>query len=245
MPTVAILAGGFASRLGELTRQTPKSLLEVAGRPFIFHQLEVLVRQGVRDVVLCLGHLGDLIQTAVGDGRSLGLRVRYSWDGGRPLGTGGAIRAALPLLGDDFLLLYGDSYLQCDFRKVAAALRQSSYAALMTLLRNEDRWDRSNVVFRDGLVVRYDKSRPTAGMRYIDYGLSGFRRAAFERYILKEPLDLSDVYCHLVARAGLGGYVVTRRFFEIGTPSGLEETRRYLSGVRGRTGCNSGLEARE
>jgi NDP-sugar pyrophosphorylase family protein len=151
MLPVAILAGGLATRLRPMTDRVPKSLLSIAGRPFIFHQLELLKNQGIDRVVLCVGHLGDQVKAAVGDGRALGLAIDYSFDGGELLGTGGALKRALSLLGDKFFVLHGDSYLPCSFAPIQSAYEAARRPALMTVLRNDNHWDKSNVLFRSNL----------------------------------------------------------------------------------------------
>jgi NDP-sugar pyrophosphorylase family protein len=226
---VAILAGGKATRLGELAQTTPKSLMEIAGKPFVAHQLELLRRHGIDDVVFCVGHLGEQLMAAVGDGAAYGMRVRYSCDGARALGTGGAIRKAAPLLGPRFLVLYGDSYLECDYQAIAQGFVESHRDGLMTVLRNEGRWDRSNVTYRDGRIVRYDKVNTTPDMEHIDYGLGVFNVNAFESHPPEHPFDLVEVYQDLLAGDQLAAYEVTTRFYEIGGPEGLAETRQHLS----------------
>ncbi len=144
---VCILAGGRGTRLGELVRGTPKPLLSVAGEPFLFHQLRLLRRHGARRVVLCVDYLGHQIEKTVGDGRMLDLEVSYVRDHTGSSGTAGAIRGALSVLGDEFLVLYGDTYLPIDYGAVLAAFRTSGLPALMTVLRNENRWDTSNAGF--------------------------------------------------------------------------------------------------
>jgi N-acetyl-alpha-D-muramate 1-phosphate uridylyltransferase len=226
---VAILAGGKATRLGELARRTPKSLMDIAGRPFAVHQLELLRRHGIDDVVFCVGHLGEQLESVVGDGSEYGVRVRYSSDGERPLGTGGAIRNAMPLVGPRFFVLYGDSYLDCDYEDIARSFVDSRREGLMTVLRNDGQWDRSNVVYRDGRIIRYDKVHTTPDMRHIDYGLGVFDARAFEKFPPGQAFDLVEVYQDLLAANRLAAYEVTTRFYEIGGPAGLEETRRHLS----------------
>jgi N-acetyl-alpha-D-muramate 1-phosphate uridylyltransferase len=224
---VAILAGGLATRMHPLTERIPKALIEVAGRPFIEHQLALLRREGVDRVVLCLGFLGAMIEACVGDGARFGLSVSYSFDGERPLGTGGALLRALPLLGEHFFVLYGDSYLDIAYAPVQAAYCDSGLPALMTVFRNEGRWDTSNVLYDGKRVVRYDKQHATEDMKYIDYGL-GVLNGDTLRTSTDEAFDLSDLYGALARDGRLAGFEVTRRFYEIGTPSGLAETDGYL-----------------
>jgi len=226
---VAILAGGLATRMHPTTKRIPKALLEVAGRPFIEHQLALLRREGVDRVVLCVGFLGEMIKARVGDGTGFGLSVSYSFDGERLLGTGGALRRALPLLGEHFFVLYGDSYLDIAYAPVQAAYRQSGLPALMTVFRNEGRWDTSNVLFDGNQVVRYDKRNPSEDMKFIDYGL-GILNGDILRASKDEAFDLSDLYGALALEGKLAGFEATRRFYEIGTPSGLAEADGHLRG---------------
>ena len=226
---VAILAGGLATRLRPITERIPKSLVDVAGRPFAEHQIELLRRNHISDIVFLVGHLGELVEQALGDGSRWGVRVRYVFDGPTQLGTGGALRAALPALGESFFVLYGDSYLDCDYGAIERAFAGSGRSALMTVCENDDRWDRSNVMFRDGRIMAYDKVGRTPGMRHIDYGLGAFRASVFSARAAGEPFDLAAVYQDLLARGDLAGYDVGGRFYEIGSPAGLEETRGYLS----------------
>ncbi|MEZ4361880.1 MAG: nucleotidyltransferase family protein [Kofleriaceae bacterium] len=226
---VAILAGGLATRMGALTRDVPKALLDVAGRPFLAHQLDLLRAAGLRRVVLCVAHLADQIEAAIGDGRALGLDIAYSHDGEELQGTGGALRRALPLLGERFLVLYGDSYLQCDYAAIAQAFRDSGKLGLMTVYRNDGLYDRSNVELRDGKIVRYDKSPGAGELTHIDWGLGGLTAEAFASHPARGKLDLVSIYQELLARDQLLGYEVERRFYEIGSAAGLEETRNLLS----------------
>jgi NDP-sugar pyrophosphorylase family protein len=226
---VAILAGGLATRLHPLTHRTPKSLLSVAGRPFIFHQLEWLRRQGVEHVVLCLAHLGEQIRAAVDGALAPGLSVRYSFDGATLLGTGGALRAALPLLGEEFFVVNGDSYLPCSLRRIQAAYRAARSPALMSVVRNDNRWDRSNVLFSNGRLLAYDKRAPQPHMTHIDFGVSVLSRAAFDPYAHAAVLDLADVLHDLSLRGELAAFEVSERFYEIGSVQGLKDTEEFLS----------------
>ena len=172
LPTVCILAGGLGTRLGERVADTPKPLLEVAGRPFLLHQLRLLSENGARHVVLCVGYLGEQIEERIGR-EAFEIRIDYSYDSPGLDGTLGAVRRALPLLPDRFLVLYGDTYLRLDYRAATSAWNDSGCLGLMTVLRNDGRWDTSNTVFADGRVVAYDKEAPTPEMHWIDYGLGG------------------------------------------------------------------------
>jgi NDP-sugar pyrophosphorylase family protein len=229
---VAVLAGGLATRLGPITERMPKSLVDVAGRPFAEHQIELLRRNGVSEIVFLVGHLGDMVRDRLGDGARFGVRLRYVFDGPRPLGTGGAIHRALPELADPFFVLYGDSYLECDYAAIERAFVAGRAAGLMTVCENDDRWDRSNVRFVDGRIEAYDKTGSTPGMRHIDYGLGAFRREAFGGRGDDEAFDLAALYQQLLAEGRLQAFEVRGRFYEIGSPVGLEETRAHLSSPR-------------
>ncbi|OPY57813.1 MAG: D-glycero-alpha-D-manno-heptose 1-phosphate guanylyltransferase [Syntrophorhabdaceae bacterium PtaU1.Bin034] len=224
----AILAGGLSTRLGPLTKTVPKALVDVAGKPFIARQLDCLRQQGIGRVVLCLGHLGEQVRAFVGDGSAFGLEARYSWDGPFLLGTGGALRRALPLLGTHFFVLYGDSYLLADFGAVERGFVASGKPALMTVLRNDDQWDKSNVLFRDGCIVEYNKRAPGAEMTHIDYGLGVLSASLLESVPADSPFDLADIYHGLSTRGLLAGIEVFDRFYEIGSSKGLAETREYF-----------------
>jgi len=225
---VAILAGGLARRMFPVTQSIPKALLDVAGEPFIVHQLRLLESQGITRVVLCLGHLGEMIREVLAAQPCARLDIAYSFDGPRLLGTAGALKNALPLLGDAFFVLYGDSYLTCSFREIQSAFDRSGKQAMMTVFRNEGRWDTSNMEF-DGAEIRdYDKVRQTPRMQHIDYGLGVLTRAAFGSVPDDGAVDLADVYQQLLKRGQLAGYEVTERFYEIGSAQGLNDTRDFL-----------------
>lgn len=226
LPPVCILAGGLGTRLGGRVTDTPKPLLEVAGEPFLNHQLRLLARHGAKRVVLCVGYRGEQIKSRIGTGLE-GLSIAYSFDGPGLDGTLGAVRRALPLLGERFLVLYGDTYLRLDYRGATEAWRASGLPAMMTVLHNEGRWDSSNVLYRGGVLLRYDKREPTPEMQWIDYGLGGLESRAFE-YVSSSTRDLSDLYHELAERGLLCGVEATERFFEIGTPAGLAETDAFL-----------------
>jgi NDP-sugar pyrophosphorylase family protein len=225
---VVILAGGLATRLRPLTEKLPKSLVEVAGHPFLEHQIALLRRNGVTEIFLCVGYLGEMIESLFGDGKRFGVRIDYSYDGEKLLGTGGAIRKLLPKLPKDFFVLYGDSYLPIDYQAVATYFRASAKPALMTVFHNENAWDRSNVWFEGETIRRYSKTERLSQMRYIDYGLTVCSRPIFDDHPAAEPFDLGVVFEELSQRGELAGYEVQHRFYEIGSPQGLEELDRLL-----------------
>ncbi len=229
IPPVAILAGGLATRLYPLTESIPKALIDINGHPFIFHQLEILKQKGIEKVVMCIGNLGEMIQETVGDGSAFGIEVQYSFDGDVLLGTGGAIKKAIPLLGDEFFILYGDSYLTCDYQDVYRTFAANYKLGLMTVFRNSNQFDRSNVIFQNGEIVMYDKTQQPPEMLHIDYGLGLLRKVVFDNYPDDQKFDLADVYMKLVSQRQLLGYETTDRFYEIGSHQGIEELRDYLA----------------
>lgn len=231
MLPVAILAGGLATRLRPITTTIPKAMVEVAGQPFICHQLAYLKRQGVTEVVMCIGYLGDMIEAEVGDGSAFGLKVRYSPDGEKLLGTGGALKQALPLLDEAFFVLYGDSFLPIDFAAVEKDFAASGKPALMTVLKNGNRWDKSNVVYRDHQLVEYNKQQTRPDMEYIDYGLGVLRREVFDGTPEQESFDLAGLYHQLSVQGQLAGHEVHQRFYEMGSFEGLKETEAYLAAL--------------
>lgn len=228
MLPLALLAGGLAVRLRPHTLKVPKALIEVAGEPFIAHQLRLMRREGIGRVVLCVGYLGEQIEAYVKDGGQFGLSVDYSYDGPHLLGTGGALRKALPSLGPQFLVMYGDSWLDTDFAPIVAAFRNSGKPALMTVFRNEGRWDVSNVWYRDGVIKRYDKVERAPQMQHIDWGLSAVTADLLARQAADTAFDLAEIYAALARDGQLAGYEVATRFYEIGSTDGLRETDALL-----------------
>jgi NDP-sugar pyrophosphorylase family protein len=227
---VAILAGGLATRLRPATEKIPKALVSVAGEPFLAHQLRLLKKAGICRVVVCVGYRGEMIEHEFGDGGRFGINLSYSFDGPELLGTGGAVKKALPLLGEHFFVLYGDSYLPIDYVAPARTFAASGKLGVMTVFRNEGRWDSSNVWFANGVIKNYDKKQVVAEMKHIDYGLGLFRPEALDSWPESKPFDLADVYRELMATNELAGYEVRQRFYEIGSPEGLAELDEVLRG---------------
>ena len=229
-----ILAGGLGTRMRPQTEDVPKALIPVAGRPFAEHQLTWLAGQGVRSVVYGIGEKGAQVRDFVGSGRRWGLEVAYADEGDRLLGTGGAVRLAVDegLLDGGFLVLYGDSYLSLDVGELWAASGCGA-TPVLSVYRNDGRWDASNAVFEDGFVTRFEKGRADAadiGMHYIDYGLSVLTRAVVETHIPDSaPHDLAGVYGALAEAGQLRGVEATERFYEIGSPQGLADLEAHLA----------------
>ena len=226
---VALLAGGLATRLRPITEKIPKLLIEVAGEPFFSHQIRLLKAAGLTRIVLCVGYLGEQITELYGDGSKYGLEIKYSFDGPKLLGTGGALIQALPLLGDAFYVLYGDSYLPIDYRKIGSHFLSSRKQGLMTVYRNEGLYDSSNVWFESGEIKLYDKKAKLPAMKHIDYGLGLFKASAFDGFSRTEVVDLAEVQMKLVSNHKLCGYEMHERFYEIGSIEGLRELNTILA----------------
>jgi NDP-sugar pyrophosphorylase family protein len=228
----ALLAGGLATRLRPITEKIPKALVDLNGKPFIDHQLALLHRNGIRRVVMCLGYRGEMVEQHCGDGSRYGMELKYSFDGDKLMGTGGALKRAAHLLDDVFWVMYGDSYMDIDYRAALDFFDRSAAQGLMTVLCNQGRWDKSNVVFKGGRLVKYDKRNVTPEMDYIDYGVGILRRETLDEIPDDRPVDLAELYTRMVDERRMVGYEVTNRFYEIGTPAALEEARAYLASSR-------------
>ena len=227
---MVILAGGLGTRLRPLTYELPKVLVPVDGKPFLHHQIELLKEHGVRDIVLCVGHLADQIKAYFGQGDRLGVRIRYSEERGMLLGTAGALKNAEPLLEDDFFLLYGDSYLLVDYCEVMRYFRNGAGGlGLMVVYHNADRYERSNVIVRDGRVAVYDKEGRTPGMEHINYGLSVLRKQALGLVPAGRPFSQEELYRLLIERGELLAWETNYRFYEIGSERGLAEFRELVA----------------
>ena len=230
LPPLAILAGGLATRLRPITETIPKVLVPVNGEPFLAHQLRLAQRQGFTRVVLCIGHLGEQVEHWVEQHRqAFALTVAFSHEGPDRRGTGGALRHALPHLGEHFFMLYGDSYLDVEAAPIHDAFLEARAPALMSVLHNHDQWDASNVIFDGRMVLAHDKTlRGQPGMEWVDFGFSVFTRAVVEAWPTPDPWDLSALTGALARDGHLAGFEVTQRFYEIGKPEGLAETEAYL-----------------
>lgn len=228
---IAILAGGLATRLWPITETIPKALIDINGEPFIAHQLRLLRKNNITKVVLCVGYLGEQIEAVVGNGKNFDLTVKYSYDSpknGQLLGTAGSLKKALPFLGESFLVIYGDSYLPCDYEAAQKTFIAQKLLSLMTVFYNQGQWDKSNVKYRDHQIMMYDKQSLDPELEYIDYGLGAFHAAAFDVVPNGVPYDLADLYQTLLHQKQLGVWESKARFYEIGSLSGIEETKQFL-----------------
>jgi NDP-sugar pyrophosphorylase family protein len=228
MLPVAILAGGLATRLRPLTETIPKSMIEICGYPFAHWQTKLLAKAGVLEIVYCVAYKSEMIEEFLGDGSKYGVQIRYSHDGPKQLGTGGAIIKALPDLGNRFMVLYGDSYLPIDFSKVENRYEESHKPALMTVYANNGKFDSSNVDYTGGVIYRYQKGTESSEMTHIDYGLSCFDQEVFLNYNLDSPLDLAQVFTELASQKLLAGYEADERFYEIGSRQGILDFKAYV-----------------
>jgi len=223
-----ILTGGLGTRLRPITQKVPKAMVEVRGRPFLEYELDLLRRGGIDDVVLCVGHLGELIEDHFGGGSRLGLSLRYSWDGPRLLGPAGALKRAEPLLGDRFFVTYGDAYLRAPYRAMMDSFRDSGKLAMMAAYRNENKHGRSDIEVRMGYVVRYDK-RGKDKLRWINFGVTALQKRALSLIPKGVEYGEQEFYGELIAKKELLSFPVTKRFYEIGNPASLAEFSRFVT----------------
>jgi len=232
MYPAVILAGGLATRLRPLTETIPKALVDINGEPFIAHQLRLLSKQGITDIILSVGYRNEMIRDYVGDGKEFDVRVTYVEDGPQLLGTGGAIKNALKeMQTNSFFVLYGDSYLPCDYRAVQEFFINSDKFGLMTVFHNEDQWDTSNIEFSNHEIVAYDKKIKTSRMKYIDYGLGILTKESFASVQEEEIFDLSFLYQLLLAKKRLAAYEIKERFYEAGSLTGIDGLKYYLERI--------------
>lgn len=225
---IAILAGGLATRLQPLTEKIPKSMIMINGKPFLQYQLEFLKKEGITDIVLCVGYLSEQIETYFGDGKRFGVNIKYNRERGRLLGTAGALKNAERLLEDVFFVMYGDSYLLLNFKEVMSYYKRFNKSALMVVYKNYDKYDKSNVVVEDGLVKKYDKKHKTKDMIYIDYGVSILRKEVLNMISENQVYSLEDLFPALIKQNEMLAFETQARFYEIGSRRGLEDFKKYV-----------------
>lgn len=231
MLPVVVLAGGLATRLRPITEKVPKSLIAINNIPFVLHQLNLFMQNGINHVHFCLGHLGKMVEKVVEESIfSKTIKITYSYDGEKLLGTGGAIRKALSFLPDTFFITYGDSFLDIDYQNIESRFLKSVHEnyGLMTVFKNSNQFDTSNVIFENSRIILYSKKQLTDKMDYIDYGLGILRKSHFNNFPDETPFDLSDIYEKLAINGELIGYEAHERFYEIGSVKGIEDLSIYL-----------------
>lgn len=229
MMQAVILAGGLGTRLKPLTEEIPKSMIPIQGKPFLEHQLKLLRQGGISDIVLCVGYLGEKIKEYFGDGKEFGVEIKYSEETEKLLGTAGALENAWDLLDDTFFVTYGDAYLILDYRGVMGYFKKFNKLGLMVVLKNFDRYDKSNVVVEGDLIKVYDKQRRAPNMVYIDFGVSVLRKKALDLVPKGKVIDLEEFYQELIGRKELLAFETQQRFYEVGSKKGLEEFERLVS----------------
>ncbi len=227
-PQLLILAGGMATRLVPISKKLPKSLIEIKGKPFIFYQLEQAKKRGIKEIILCIGNMGNLIYEKIQNGEKFGLNIKYSNEGSKLLGTGGAIYNAKDILRDPFFVLYGDSWINAEYDKMYRKFQSSNYPALISVFKNNNQWDKSNITVNGEFVTEYNKTQTSKEHRYIDYGLSLVTKEIFRDFKNSVKFDLGDVYSHLSKQKQLEAFEVYDRFYEIGSFQGIKETRNNL-----------------
>src|SRR5208337_3665397 len=220
---------GLGTRLGRLTQTIPKSMVPVNGKPFLEHEIGLLKRSGIGDFVLCVGHLGEKVEDYFGSGSRWGVRVMYSYDGPKLMGPAGALKGAEPLLEECFFVTYGDAYLRADYRSIMSTLLDSGRLGLMTVYENHNRYSKSDVVVREGHVVRYDKEGRGRGMDWVNFGVSALRKRALALVPSGRECDEEEFYGELIRRDELLAFPVKERFYEIGSPGALREFERFIS----------------
>jgi len=224
---LVILCGGLATRLGRLSKNTPKSMITVDGKPFLEHQINYAKQYGITDIVLCVGHLSDHIKNYFGDGKEFGVSIAYSHDGDTLLGPIGALKRAEPLLNEVFFTLYGDSFVFVDFKDMYSVFMEKNTLGMMSVYQNFDKIDKSNLIIKDDRVVQYNDKK-TKDMTYIDYGSSIFKKKALSLIPTDTFFSTYDFYSQLVSFDELSAYKVNKRFYHIGNPNALEEFRDYV-----------------
>ncbi len=230
--TLVVLAGGLATRLGKVTKKIPKSLIEINDKPFILKQLELFRKYKIQHVHFCLGHLGEMIQEVV-DKSNFGkcIKITYSFDGDTALGTGGAVKKSLKYLSEVFFVTYGDSYLDINYSEISQFFLKHADTdnGLMTVYKNDNKFDTSNVIIQNNRIFKYSKSNILETMNYIDYGLGILRKSHLKTYQNGESFDLSEIYEKLADESKLLAYQSLKRFYEIGSFQGIRDLSYKLN----------------
>ena len=223
------MAGGLATRLRPITEKIPKGLVEIDGKPFLEYQIKLLKKYEIKNIILCVGYKGEMIEEYFGDGENFGVKISYSKES-KPLGKGGAIRKAFNKLRKNFFVMYGDAYLNFDYKDIISFYEKSKGTAVLSIYKNKGKYDSSNVILDNNGKVLYDKSNPSSNMEYIDYGLSVLNKDLVKKFIPSQGFyDLADFYNEISKKELLLGYEVNERFYEIGSFGGLDEFKKYIN----------------
>ena len=225
---IVVLCGGKATRLYPLTKKIPKSMIRFEGKPFLEQQLDLLKKNRIFDIVLCVGYKAEQIKKYFGDGKNFGVEIKYSSDKKKLLGTGGALKKAENLLEDSFLVMWGDSYLPFNFQKAIKFFKKSNKSGMLIVFKNLNKYEPSNVEVKNNLVKSYSKKRKTKKMKYIDYGISIYRKEVLKHLPKNQICDLTKLQQALIKKRQLLAYPAEKRFYQIGSPDGLEELKNYI-----------------
>jgi len=225
---IVILCGGLATRLGKLTKNIPKSMIDIQGKPFLEYQINNIKKYDIKDIILCVGHLSERIEQYFGNGSKFGVNIQYNYDGDKPLGPIGALKNAESLLNDEFFIMYGDSYLAVDFKKVYNFFMKHNKPACMVVYKNKDKYDKSNLIIKDNIAVGYGDKDRNKDMVYIDYGTSILNKKTLGLVPKNTMFSTGAFFSKLIKRNELLTFEVTERFYHIGNPEALEEFRRYI-----------------
>ena len=224
---IVILCGGLATRLGDLAKDTPKSMIQIEGKPFLEYQIENLKKHSIKDIVLCVGHLFEQIEKYFGNGKKFGVNIKYSYDRDKPLGPIGAVKNAEPLLKDIFFIMYGDSYLTVNFKNVYSFFNQYNKLGLMVVYKNFDKYDKSNLIIKNNMIVAYGEKERTQDMIYIDYGASILRKKSLDLIPKNTFYTTGQFFSNLISKKELLAFKANERFYHIGNPDALEEFRNF------------------
>jgi len=226
---MVLLCGGLATRLGNIAKDTPKSMIKIEGKPFLEYQIENLKKNSIKDIVLCVGHLSEKIKNYFGNGKEFGVKIRYSHDGKKPLGPIGAIKNAQSFLEDIFYIMYGDSFLMFDLKKVYSYFLKEKKMGLMVVYKNYDKYDKSNLIVKNNMVTGYNEYEKTKDMIYIDYGASLLRKKSLNLIPKDTYYTTGEFFTNLIKKHELLAYEAKKRFYHIGNPDALEEFRAFIS----------------
>jgi NDP-sugar pyrophosphorylase family protein len=225
---MVILCGGLATRLGSLTITVPKSMIKIYDKPFLEYQIEILKKRSLKNIVLCVGHLSEQIEKYFGNGEKFGVNIKYSYDGDKQLGPIGALKNAEELLEEIFFIMYGDSYLDIDFQKMSSYFKDNKKLGLMAVYKNFDKYDKSNLIIKNNIIIGYGEKERTKDMVYIDYGTSILRKKSLNEIPKYTFISTGQFFSKLISKHELLAFEIKKRFYHIGNPDALEEFGNFI-----------------